>query len=82
VKDTYAAASAKVSEAIYGPEQSALESAQARVSAVLESARAKLAEMATHATGAAADGIQAAKSNVEEFANSVSSTAASVKDEL
>ncbi|KAL9112547.1 MAG: hypothetical protein Q9227_003118 [Pyrenula ochraceoflavens] len=80
VSDAYTAIQAKVSEAIYGPEKGALESAQLRLSGAVESARIKLAAFAGDVGNDAAGAYEAAKSNIEEFASSVSSTASSITD--
>ena len=86
VGDTVSNVQAKVSSAIYGPEQGAVESAQSRLSAAVESARARLAEMVEGAGEGASEAVKSAKRGVEDMASSVSSAAAKatgrVKDEL
>ena len=63
-----------------------MESAQARLSAAVESARVKLAEFAAAVGDGASDAVRKASEGVEEFASSVSSAVGSatshVKDEL
>lgn len=86
VKDTYSAGGAKVSEAIYGPEQGAMESAASRISLAVESARARLNSMASEATGAAAENLSILSKSVESVASGVGNMASEatdrIKDEL
>ena len=83
---TNASATAVISNAMYGQEQGAIESAQSRLSAAVESARVKLAEFAASAGEGASDFVKQASEGVEDFASSVSSMVssptASSKDEL
>ncbi|KAI4142799.1 MAG: hypothetical protein LQ341_003105 [Variospora aurantia] len=76
------AAQAKASEAIYGPEKGAMESASLRLQGVIESAKARMAALPKDAQA----GVEAAPSGIEDAASSVSSMAAKatdrVKDEL
>ncbi|KAL8668683.1 MAG: hypothetical protein Q9168_006697 [Polycauliona sp. 1 TL-2023] len=76
------AAQAKVSEAIYGPEKGAVESASLRLQDVIESAKARLAALPKEAQA----GVDKAQSAVEDAASSVGSMASQaterVKDEL
>lgn len=74
----YDTAAAKVSEAVYGPEQSALESAHRRVAEAASSAHQKIAAMASQAAEAGSDAIDAAKSNAASAASEVSSALSSV----
>ncbi|KAF2758883.1 hypothetical protein EJ05DRAFT_499316 [Pseudovirgaria hyperparasitica] len=80
--DSYEAARAKISSAIYGPEVGAIESAQNRVATAVESARARLDELAK----AGGEQAQKARESVVEMVSSVAEAAAGVtgrvKDEL
>ncbi|OCL08928.1 hypothetical protein AOQ84DRAFT_31497 [Glonium stellatum] len=82
----YEAARARVSEAVYGPEQGAVESASSRIAAAVESARSRLAEMYERSGEAVGETYERAREGVEEFASSVSSAAGKatgrVRDEL
>ncbi|RDI83661.1 hypothetical protein Vi05172_g6203 [Venturia inaequalis] len=86
VKDSYSAAGAKVSEAIYGPEQGAMESAASRISIAVESAKSRLNSMGSEATGAAAENLSILSKSVESVASGVGSMASEatdrIKDEL
>ncbi|KAL8762672.1 MAG: hypothetical protein Q9184_001379 [Pyrenodesmia sp. 2 TL-2023] len=76
------AAHAKVSEAIYGPEKGAVESASLRLQGVIESAKARLAALPKDAQ----TGVEAAQDGIQDAASSVNSMAAKatdrIKDEL
>ncbi|KAK5050643.1 hypothetical protein LTR84_003925 [Exophiala bonariae] len=77
---------AKVSEAVYGPEQSALESAQSKIAEAVESARQAIAAMASSVGDTGSDAAEALESKIEEVASVISSSVSSVtsyvKDEL
>ena len=77
---------AKVSEAVWGPEQGAVSSVQGRMAEAMESARSAIAAMATDAANGGSDAMSAASSSVAEAASAVSSSVSSatkhVKDEL
>jgi vacuolar-type H+-ATPase subunit H len=84
--ERYASATAAISNAIYGQEQGAVESAQSRLSAAVESARVKLADFAASAGEGASEYVKQASEGMEDFASSVSSVMSSAttsaKDEL
>lgn len=86
VGDGYAAAASRVSEAVYGPQQGALESATSRLQEVVESARARLRDYAVAAGDGANERLEQAKSAVDEMASSLSEktaqATAKAKDEL
>ncbi|OCK79435.1 hypothetical protein K432DRAFT_383064 [Lepidopterella palustris CBS 459.81] len=84
--ENYEAARGQVSSAIYGPEQGAMESASSRLAAAIESARVKLSGMYEGAGETVGEGLEQAKSSIEEFASSVSSAVSAAteraRDEL
>ena len=79
-------AKAKVSSAVYGPEQGAVESAQSRIAEAVESARSAIDSIASQAGAGGAAVVEAISSSVEEAASAISSSVSSatdyVKDEL
>ncbi|KIV92977.1 hypothetical protein PV10_04227 [Exophiala mesophila] len=79
-------AKAKLSSAVYGPEQGAVESAQSRIAEAVESARSAIESIASQAGAGGAAVVEAISSSVDEAAsaisNSVSSATDYVKDEL
>ena len=86
IDDSYSKVSSRLSSAIYGPEQGAIESAQKRLGVAVESAKARLASFASVAAEAASSAASRASEGVEDFASNVSSAVDSatsrVKDEL
>ncbi|KAG9242844.1 hypothetical protein BJ878DRAFT_513517 [Calycina marina] len=86
VAENFAAASAKASSGIYGPEQGAVESAQARLSEAVVSAKLRLAEFASVAGERAANTVSKATAGVEDMASSITEAVSEatkyVKDEL
>ncbi|KAI9819073.1 MAG: hypothetical protein M1826_001203 [Phylliscum demangeonii] len=80
----YAAASAKASQALYGPgpgpgleqeqeQEAVVQSAQGRLSAAVESARARLAELMESAGDSAKEAVASIKESVENLADSAGS---------
>lgn len=80
------AGKAQIKEAMYGPEQGAVESASARLAAVMASAKAKIAELSANGQEGAVDAAEKIRNGVKEMASNVSSAASAatgkVKDEL
>lgn len=76
----------QVSEVVYGPEQSAFESAQSKIFEAVESARHAIAAMASSVGETGSDATEALGSSIEEVASVISSSVSSVtsyvKDEL
>ncbi|KEF52083.1 uncharacterized protein A1O9_11709 [Exophiala aquamarina CBS 119918] len=71
---------AKLSGAVYGPEQSALESAQSKIAGAVESAKSAIANMASSLGETGSDAGEALSSSIEEVASVIRSSVSSATD--